>query len=101
MKPVPWRAILCQNVELGAQFMRLSLGGWRFGAAVDRLAPLCRAGDGKKYRKGGNFRRSDSQCVPIWFLGHFLMCPIATSFVNWLARQPRSCTSRTDRKSVV
>jgi hypothetical protein len=28
-------------------------------------------------------------------LGHFLMCPIATSSVNWLARQPVSFTSRT------
>jgi hypothetical protein len=32
-------------------------------------------------------------CVLIWFLGHSLTCPIATSSANWQARLRENCTS--------
>ena len=40
MKPVPWRAILRENVELGAHFKRLSLGSGNSGQPSIALAPL-------------------------------------------------------------
>ena len=36
-KSVPWRTILCENVELGAHFKRLSLGNGDFLGAADRF----------------------------------------------------------------
>ena len=57
MKPVPWRAILRQNIELGAQLERLSLGSGNFGAAIlSRWLPCC-TGGAKEYRPARQLKK--------------------------------------------
>jgi len=86
--PVSQRATFRQVSELlGLLSASKRLGEEIQGAVVGTASPLHRR---RQAAPAGQI----SQCVPIWYLGHFLMCPIAISCANWRARRPASCTSR-------
>jgi len=82
-----------QDSELQAQNVRLR----DVGRIRKRLVcPLSYCtGGAKEFRPGRSFGKKEIlQCVPIWYLGHSLMCPIVISCVNWRARRHGSSTSR-------
>ena len=54
MKPVPWRAILRQSMEPGAQFERLSFGSGILGAAIGRAGSPAELAAPKSSVRTGN-----------------------------------------------